>query len=148
VADDGQPEFRIPIRRISRRLPLLYVDIFLNRYGGFPYGLTMLLSSIDVKSSIVPGIAEDLIRFGYPSLARRALPSDLGTTIFRTLQVRSLSVRTTTGSWLDLPAMSLAIMPRAQAVGAGGIIGVDVLGRYRRVCVEVGPPVYLTLAQG
>jgi len=44
--------------------------------------------------------------------------------------------------------MSLAIMPRAQAVGAGGIIGVDVLGRYRRVCVEVGPPVYLTLAQG
>jgi hypothetical protein len=131
-------EWQIAVQR-SRRygVPIVWI-----RFNGF-FDAPMVVSGGEPRTSILPQIADGLPGPG----GRMVVPSDVGPLIARTLTVRSLAILTTSGSRIELNDFRVAITPRAQSLGASGMLGIDVFARFARFEYRFGPPDTLTLEE-
>lgn len=76
---------------------------------------------------------------------RRVVPGDAGLLLAPIFRLRDLELRTVDGGWLSLAPLTVAVTNLRRVLGVGGLLGVDVLGRFRRIQVELGPPDQLLL---
>jgi hypothetical protein len=91
------------------------------------------------------GFALTLDRVPVARRGRRVVPGDAGLLLAPLVRLRDLELRTADGGWLSLGPLSVAITNRPRVLGVGGLLGVDVLARFRRIQFELGPPDQLTL---
>jgi hypothetical protein len=131
-------EWQIPVQR-SRRYGVPIVWVRFNRFFDAP----MVVSGGEPRTSILPQIAEGLTGRG----GRIVIPSDVGPLIARTLTLESIALLTTSGESLALSPFRVAITSRAQALGAGGMLGIDVFSRFFRFEYRFGPPDLLILEE-
>ncbi len=105
----------------------------------------LVLATSEPSTTIAPQVAEYLRFGGPPGRGRRVIPSDAGSLIANVLRLHSLSIPTLGGSPLELGPCTVAIAHRPEALGVAGLLGVDLLQRFTRICYEAGPPALLTL---
>jgi hypothetical protein len=136
--------WRIRVQRLPRYgLPVIRVWL-----DGL-YNAGMVLSSGEPSTVLAPLVAEDLRRFAGRELGRgrRVIAGDAAPLIVPLQRVRSLEIRDADGDVLRLGPIVAAISPRAQVLGAGGILGVDLLSRFARATFEADPPDWLILEE-
>lgn len=107
----------------------------------------MVLATTDPTTCLAPTIAEYLRRAAPLPGGRRVIPSDTGPVIARTVRLNRLAIATIDGRWLEWAPGTAAIAFRPQALGVGGLLGIDALARFRRVTYEIGPPDLLVLEE-
>jgi hypothetical protein len=109
----------------------------------------MVVSSGEPSTVLAQRIAGDLHRFAgtEQGRGRRVIAGDAAPLIVHLHRVRSLEIGDVSGEYLRLGPIVTAISPRAETLGAGGILGVDLLSRFVRVTYEVGPPDWLLLEE-
>lgn len=73
------------------------------------------------------------------------VPSDVGPLIARRLRLESIALLASPGGWRTWGPLVVAITNRPEALGVGGLLGVDFLARFQRVTYEFGPPDTLIL---
>ncbi len=135
---------RVGVRRLPRYgLPYIWV-----RLDGY-YTAGMVVSSGEPSTVLAATVAEDLRRFSGRELGRgrRMIAGDAAPLIVHLHRVRTVEIRDVSGEYLRLGPIVAAISPRAQVLGAGDILGVDLLSRFARVSYEVGPPDWLVLEE-
>ena len=139
-------QWRIQLRRLPRfHLPTLTV-----RFAGAFLG-TMIVASAEPTTCIAEDVAKHLgfaltmERVPPAGRGRRVVPGDVGLLIAHVFHLRDLELRTADGGWLSLGPLTVAITNRPRVLGVGGLLGVDVLARYRRIQFELGPPDRLLL---
>ncbi|GEM_PF-2208932 len=134
--------WRVRVRRLPRYgLPFVWV-----RLDGL-VSAGMVVSSGEPSTVLAPLVADDVRRYAgaVPSRGRRVIAGDAAPLIVPLQRVRSLEVPAADGDRLRLGPITAAVSPRAQVLGVGGILGVDLLSRFARITYELGPPDWLTL---
>jgi hypothetical protein len=104
-----------------------------------------VLPTSEPSTTVAPQVAEYLRYGAPPGRGRRVVPSDSGSLIANVLRLRSLSIPTINAGPIELGPCTVAIAHRPEALGVAGLLGVDLLRRFVRICYEAGPPALLTL---
>jgi hypothetical protein len=139
-------QWQIPVTRLLRfQLPTVAV-----RFSGTLEG-TMIVASAEPSTCIVEDVAKHLgfaltmERVPPIGRGRRVVPGDAGMLLAPIFRLRDLELKTADGGWLSLGQLTVAVTNRPRVLGVGGLLGVDVLGRFRRIQFELGPPDHLSL---
>ena len=101
----------------------------------------------DVANSLDFALTLDRMPNRMPTVrrGRRVVPGDAGMLLAPLFHLRDLELRTADGGWLSLGPLTVAVTNRPRVLGVGGLLGVDVLARFRRIQFELGPPDRLLL---
>jgi hypothetical protein len=134
-------QWQIPVTRLPRyRLPVVVV-----RFSGSLEG-TMIVASTEPSTCIVEdvvdhfGFALTMDRVPAAPRGRRVVPGDAGLLLAPIFRLRDLELKTADGGWLSLGPLTVAVTNRPRVLGVGGLLGVDVLARFRRIQFDLGPP--------
>ncbi len=110
----------------------------------------MVLSTGEPAASIAPTIAAQIQIGALPGRGRRVIPSDVGPLIAKLAGLQRMELRAIDGQWIDVTLPALALSYRSQALGVGGLLGNDVLVKFKRLAFALvahrcSPPDLLVL---
>jgi hypothetical protein len=113
----------------------------------------MVLASSEPVTALAPAVAAHLRReTTFEHLPRRwrgraLAPTDVGLTIVPLLRLRSVEIAAAGGAWVSVGPLAAVVTGRPQVLGVGGLLGADILIRFRRLEYDIGPPDALVLEQ-
>ncbi len=96
---------------------------------------------------LAPAIAEQLQGTPLRGRGRRIIPGDAALSLVRIVTLQHLAVQAMDGQWLTWSPWTAAVSFRPQVIGVGGVLGIDILPRFRRLAYELGPPDTLLLEE-
>lgn len=104
----------------------------------------LVVSPADATTSFAHHVA-DYLHGPTRGRGRRIILSDTGPTVARIVRLQQFDLQLVGNEWLELGPLVVAIAARPEAIGVGGMLGLDILARFSRVSVEIGPPNTLIL---